>query len=206
MRRSALLRSWRRQLGNISQALSPLLVDVEHARRGFEELRQARDVVADVVAQLRIARRRRAIAAPPTDGSHRRCGRTAPPVICADHAIFASDRIPLLAVVGRLDQRISKIAQLRARRRSVRSSTARSSCRRSRRADPIVDVVAHQRGPHFAEIAVGVAPAEQRERGERENVPAPNGRPRQRRRRMLHRWLGGRLRSARDAAAAAAAG
>ena len=66
-------------------------------------------------------------------------------------------RKPLSAVIGRLDQRVSKIAklalvigQLEARRRGFRSSDGR-------RADPTMDAVGNQKRVHLPEITVGGA-------------------------------------------------
>jgi hypothetical protein len=51
----------RQQRGDIGQTLSPLLFDIDDARGGFKELRQARYVVANIIAELGIARRGRAV-------------------------------------------------------------------------------------------------------------------------------------------------
>ena len=181
-----------RTIGDIGQALAPFLIDIEHARRGFEELRKPRRVVADVVdesehsATMRERKRSRyqvVCIGRPVEPA---------PAVDAGHAVFAGDRIPLLAVIGRLDQRIGEIAQADVRRRSVRNSTARTDCAAMARSEPIVDVVAHQARLHFPEVAVGAA-GEQRQGSERENAPAPIGPAHRRLQRNVHRvvrqWL-----------------
>ena len=94
-------------LRHVSEALLALRVDVDHAPGGFEKLRQPRGVVADVVDQPRIQRRRRAMAF---------LEQPLVQYVAVRHrgaldAVFAGHLIPFLAVVRRLDQRIGVIAQ-----------------------------------------------------------------------------------------------
>ena len=178
----------------------------------FEELRQLRHVVAHIVHQARIAHRRRAFVRRQESRNvvahtfqlrrvtrqwRRAVAREQPlrissaverrPARRPVEAIFARNGIPLLPIIGRIDQRVSEIAQGAL---IVGQFEFRGHRSGGIRADPIVHAVAHQRGTDFAEIAVGgAASGEQQEGGGYKKMPAPNERPRQRRRRISHRWL-----------------
>ncbi len=136
--------------GHVSQTFLPFLVDIHHAAGSFEKLRQTSGVVADIVDQLRVARRWRAMPI-----RHQAIVILAVVrQVEANESVLAGDRIPLLPVVGRLDQRIGIVAQcsfvvgvleFRRRNRLYGSVTP----------DPVVDSVGHQHRIDLAEIAVG---------------------------------------------------
>jgi hypothetical protein len=78
-------------------------------------------------------------------------------VIGADHAIFTGDRVPLLSIVGLLDQRIGKIAKLPL---IVGQSEIRRRCVLSGNGvvvEPVMDIVAHQLRANFTQVAVGAS-------------------------------------------------
>src|SRR5512146_1342062 len=80
--------------GNIGETFLPLLVDVDDASRGLEELRKPRDIVANVVDKPRINRRWRTMAF-----IHHAI--EIPAVISyvrMIQAVLAGDRIPLLPI------------------------------------------------------------------------------------------------------------
>src|SRR5262249_57267822 len=82
---------------DISEALLPLLIDVDHAPCGFKKLRQPRGVVADVVDKTSIERSRGTVP----------LGLQTLEIFLAigqvelDQAVLARNRVPLLTVEWR---------------------------------------------------------------------------------------------------------
>jgi len=100
-------------------ALLAALIDIDDAARGGEERIDAHDVVAHIVDQLVVARRRRAMER--ADQVRVIGGRIEGPQRAPKDAIlavFEDHGIPALPVVGRLDQGKGEIAQRALCRRS----------------------------------------------------------------------------------------
>ncbi len=90
----------------------------------------------------------------------------------SDDPVLARHGVPLLAIIGGLNEGIGKIAQLTF---IVGQFETRWPCRTAGdgvKAHPVVDVVSHQRGIDLGEIAIG-ATGQQRQYRQCKEAAAP---------------------------------
>src|SRR5579885_1676758 len=85
-------------------------------------------------------------------------------VVGAQHTVFARDRIPLLAIVRLLDQRISEVAKLPLVVRQCERRGRNIGIREGLAIEPIVDAVGDQVRPYLSEITIGTASEQQQRR------------------------------------------
>src|SRR5262249_40098895 len=168
------------QTRDVSEALLPLLVDIDNASSGFEKLRQPRGVVADVVYQTSVNRRRGVV----TFGLQALVISLIISQIELDQTILARNRVPLLSVEWRLDQRIGIVAQSPFIIGIFEGRRFRFWRRRTP-SNPVVDTIGYQRFVDFAEIAVRASA--EHSHGSEQQQRSRNVFSFQRRRRIIHR-------------------